>query len=304
MIDRNAVRPAPNYGPFHLVEYPCALCQRCKADVLMTKAGRATGVTFDVVRCLGCKHVYVNPRIADADLNVLYDDGYYRGEGFDENVDYAAEPTEWTLRENADIIGTISDALSGPLKGARWLDVGCGTGRLVEAARAAGALAIGFDESEAAIRACAERDLPVLGSDGLRDAIGTFDVVSAVQVIEHVADPVAFVTFLSSLVRVGGIVYIHTENWNVVRYLPGTGYVMPEGHIQYFTPQAMRTLLERCGLVEVPVFNRVWFVWRRLPTRVRKLVSPQALGILYKLLLTFVPGYATFPVARRVRSSM
>lgn len=301
MFDRNAARHAPTYGPFCLAEYPCALCHSSKTGVIMTKAGRATGTSFDVVRCSGCKHVYVNPRIADADLSALYDEGYYRGEGFDENVDYATAPTEWTLRENEDIIATISEALGRPFVSVRWLDVGCGTGRLVEAARAAGAEAVGFDESAAALRACATRGLPVLGLEDINDSTGTFDVVSAIQVIEHVADPVGFVRFLSSLVRVGGIIYIHTENWNVVRHLPGTGYVMPEGHIQYFTPQAMRTLLKHCDLVEVPVFNRVWFVWRRLPVSLRKLVSPRARGICYKLLLKFLAGYATFPVARRVR---
>lgn len=301
MFDSNAGRPAPIYGPFSLVEYPCALCHSSKAGVIMTKAGRATGESFKVVRCSGCKHVYVSPRIADADLNALYDEGYYRGEGFDKNVDYAAAPTEWTLRENDDIIATVSEALSRPIAGARWLDVGCGMGQLVEAARAAGAGAVGFDESAVAVRACATRGLPVLDLKDIHDSTGTFDVVSAIQVIEHVADPIGFVKFLSSLVRVGGIIYIHTENWNVVRHLPGTGYVMPEGHIQYFTPQAMRMLLKNCELIEVPVFNRVWFVWRRLPSSLRKLVSSRALGTCYKLLLKFVPGYATFPVARRVR---
>jgi 2-polyprenyl-3-methyl-5-hydroxy-6-metoxy-1,4-benzoquinol methylase len=266
---------------------------------VMQKVGRVTGETFSVVRCLSCEHIYIEPRIADDELSNLYNDAYYSGNGFDETIDYEAPPSQWTIAENALIVASVYDALKGQIQGARWLDVGCGSGTLLEAICKSGASGFGFDESAAAERTCESRGLHLLSKADLDSQRGTFDVVSAVQVIEHVPDPADFLTYLASLVRDSGIIFVHTENWNVVRRLPGTPYVMPEGHIQYFTPASMRKLFTSCGIEEVPVFNRVWFLWRRLPNSLRRLVPTTMLTLLQRLLVSVASGYAPFPIGRK-----
>jgi SAM-dependent methyltransferase len=265
----------------------------------MSKIGAVSLELFTVVTCVGCGHVYTNPRVADEDLGKLYDDEYYAGRGFDSSINYDAPPSDWTRAENAAIVKTVSSALLRPLNGARWLEVGCGSGTLLEAILEAGADGFGFDDSSAAQEKCRSRSLPMLTRAEVELQRGTFDVVSAIQVIEHVPDPVDFIRYLSSLTKPGGVIFVHTENWNVVRRLPSTPYIMPEGHIQYFTPASMRRLFKMCGIQEVPVFNRVWFVWRRLPDGLRRLVPTPVLTMLRGLLLSIVPGYATFPVGRK-----
>jgi 2-polyprenyl-3-methyl-5-hydroxy-6-metoxy-1,4-benzoquinol methylase len=267
--------------------------------VVLEKLGRLSGQLFQIVSCSRCHHIRTDPRISDEELGSLYDEQYYKGEGFDPAVNYEGTVSQWTVNENAGILATVRDALDCPLAGARWLDLGCGTGTLVAAVRAAGADGVGFDDSAWAMASCRRKGVPTLEERELITLRGTFDVVSAVEVIEHVADPVGLVRAMTAYVRPGGVVYVHTENWNVVRHLPGRPYIMPEGHIQYFTPQAMRRILTMCELREAPIFNRSWFVWRRLPLAIRSAVPESALPALSRGLVMLAPGFAPFPVGLR-----
>ncbi len=289
------------YGPFELVSYPCPLCGTAGGKILLRKSGVAVTTTFVVVRCRICDLVRVDPRIPNERIGELYDGEYYCGRGFDRAVDYTAPTSTWTNAENERIIATVESAFGKAIQGARWLDVGCGTGTLIEAVRSRGGAAFGFDDSSAALHLCRAKGIEILTSAELAGMRGSFDVVSAIEVIEHVPDPVEFVRDLLSYARVGGIVYVHTENWNVIRWLPRTPYIMPEGHIQYFTPMTMRKLFARLSLREAECFDRCWFVWRRLPTAVQYSIPADWLTGIRALVNTMCPGFSPFPVGVRTR---
>lgn len=290
--------PSSEQGFSELQPYDCSICGDTRAEPLVRKAGRILPGPFLIVRCSSCRHVRVNPRIADAELGGLYDEAYYRGDGFDVSVDYSGAISTWTRAENARIIETIVEARRQPISRARWLDFGCGTGTLVEAVVEAGAIGIGTDDSDAAIAACLQRGVEVVSIADLESQLGTFDVVSAIEVIEHVPDPISFVRHLKRFLKPGGIMYVHTENWNVVRRLPGTPYLMPEGHIQYFSPRVMRKIFALTGLTEVDAFDRCWFVWRRLPGLLRRVIPASWLRASRALLVRSAPEYAPFPIGR------
>ena len=256
-------------------------------------------VVFTIVACTTCGHVRVDPRIPDECLDDLYDDAYYRGHGFDATIDYDAPPTAGTLSENADIIESVAQAAGGSVGGLRWLDVGCGAGTLLEQARERGAIVSGYDSSGYALERCEEKGLPLLSSTELEAAAGAFDVVSAIEVIEHVPDPLAFLLSLKARVRSGGTVFVRTGNWNLVRRLPGTPYLMPEGHIAYFTPKVMRRLFARAALREAPAFNRTWFAWRLVPQALRNAVPVSVFASLANASRRLAPGLAPFPIGLR-----
>lgn len=253
---------------------------------------------FTLVSCASCRHVRVDPRIANERLDDLYDAAYYRGDGFDATIDYDAAPSRQTRDENEDIVQSIADAVGGSVRGLRWLDVGCGSGTLLEAAKEHGAIVTGSDSSEAARRCCERKRLTFIDSAALAESGERFDIVSAIEVIEHVPDPLGFIRFLKTHVRDGGVIFIRTGNWNVVRYLPGTPYLMPEGHIQYFTPATIRDLIAKASLEEVDSFNRTWFVWRIVPRFVRKLVPISVFAALGTITKHIAPGLSAFPIAR------
>ncbi len=115
-----------------------------------------------------------------------------------------------------------------PLAGKRVLDVGCGGGILTEAMAQRGARVTGIDLSDKALRVAElhlqESRLSITyekaGVDDFaaRHA-GEFDVVTCMELLEHVPDPAAMVAACARLVRAGGQVFFSTINRNPRSYL-------------------------------------------------------------------------------------
>jgi 2-polyprenyl-6-hydroxyphenyl methylase/3-demethylubiquinone-9 3-methyltransferase len=108
-----------------------------------------------------------------------------------------------------------------PLTGAKAADIGCGGGLLAEAMARAGAAVTGIDLSEGAIRVASAHaqsaglqvNYRVLPAEMLAtEAPGTFDVVSCMEMLEHVPDPVAVVAACAQLCKPGGHVFFSTLN--------------------------------------------------------------------------------------------
>jgi 2-polyprenyl-6-hydroxyphenyl methylase / 3-demethylubiquinone-9 3-methyltransferase len=115
-----------------------------------------------------------------------------------------------------------------PLPGAHVLDVGCGGGLLAEALTSAGARLTAIDLAPgmievARLHAAQSRlaiDYRLCDAQQLaHDAPGTFDVVTCMEMLEHVPDPAAMVATLAALVRPGGAVFVSTLNRNLRAFL-------------------------------------------------------------------------------------
>ena len=130
------------------------------------------------------------------------------------------------------------------LAGASVLDVGCGGGILAEALARRGAKVTGIDLSEKALRV-AELHLHESKLDiryqkvSVEDCTGEFDVVTCMELLEHVPDPQRMVAACARLVRPGGRVFFSTINRNAKAYLfavVGAEYVLgllPRGTHDY-----------------------------------------------------------------------
>lgn len=142
-------------------------------------------------------------------------------------------------------------------EGGRFLDVGCGGGFLVETARDLGWRAEGTEVSRTAADFGHARGLAIhVGTlSGARLPAGAFDVVTMMEVIEHVPAPVALLRECAALLRQGGALYLTTPNWgSLSRRLLGPRWsAVGKDHVVYFTPRLLRRALAAAGLRPVRV---------------------------------------------------
>ncbi|RIV81150.1 bifunctional 2-polyprenyl-6-hydroxyphenol methylase/3-demethylubiquinol 3-O-methyltransferase UbiG [Aurantiacibacter xanthus] len=167
------------------------------------------------------------------------------------------------LREAVDLHWAGDVASVRPLAGKAALDVGCGAGLLCEPLARLGAEVTGVDaapENTAAAAAHAEaagldiRYMPgELGALGL----GQFDLVTAMEVIEHVADKPAFVAQLAARLAPGGLMVLSTPNRTLASRTLLVGAAETLGMVprgthhwdDFLTPDELAELLAEAGLI-------------------------------------------------------
>ena len=166
------------------------------------------------------------------------------------------------LREAIDLHwGGDIDSLR-PLAGKRALDVGCGAGLLTEPLARLGAEVTGVDAAvsnvEAARSHAAGSGLSIDYRQGELAALGLgeFDLVTSMEVLEHVADKPAFVAGLARHLAPGGLMVLSTPNRTVQSRLLLAGAMEALGRVprgthdwnDFVTPDELRELLAEAGL--------------------------------------------------------
>jgi len=151
------------------------------------------------------------------------------------------------------------------LAGLRMLDIGCGGGILSEPLARLGASVVGADPSESNIavarRHAAQSGLSIdyrnVTAEALEAAGESFDVVLAMEVVEHVADLGLFVEIAAGMVKPGGLLFVATLNRTVKSFalaIVGAEYILrwlPRGTHQwdkFVTPNELEIAIEQAGM--------------------------------------------------------
>lgn len=281
----------------------CHVCGGLKVKPFLAARGYA------VVTCVECGLVFVNPQPTDAELSQLYatHDQGDQWRIYEQHFNHAVG--RQILRFRA--CGSV-------------LDVGCGSGNFLRVMRDRGFSAVGIERSESGWRYAVEaHGLDVFhGSveEFLENRIDSpFDVITLLNVLEHLKHPQDTVVSLSKVLKRGGLLLVvvpdarlHTllatfrkalgsndPFWMEAAYKPIVA-IDPPFHLTCFEPRTLRPLLERSGYRVLKIANApVIFnpqLWKRL--------SKLAVAGLGKSLEIFslrrvVLGYSTMAIAER-----
>ena len=288
-----------------LIDRPCPVC-RCDHSEVVARGGdyeyQSCSNEFTFVRCRGCETVYLNPRPAVDDFGVIYPDNYY---SFVLGRDDADAGRNALVRRAWDVLERQRMKVFFALLGAgerSILDLGCGTGRLLQLLSTHG------DPSWS----LAGVEFGVPASDILRGSRGNariysgfyedieldeapFDLIVAQQVIEHAREPAQMLEKIHAELTPGGHAVIDTPDFDsldrkLFRRSYWGGYHFPR-HLTLFTPRTFTSLAEASGFGVVrwvkmvsPVF---WvlslhnlLVGRGVPPRVAALVHYQSLPLI------------------------
>jgi SAM-dependent methyltransferase len=234
-----------------------------------------------VVRCGGCGLLRLDPRCAPP-AGVVYGDEYYAAWGEAPDSD-PVRKIKWA----------VFDAVrrrAGPPLG-RYLDVGCAFGHMLERARACGFDPHGVEPNAAAARLAEKRFPGRVHAGPLESAMwpeGWFAFITAIDVIEHVPDPLGFLRAVRRLLAPGGRAAIVTPDAHSLsaRLLAGGWPHVKAEHVWYFDAPHLRALVWRAGLA---VERTGW------------MPKPSSLRYMESVARRYRAGIATWVVARMAR---
>jgi 2-polyprenyl-3-methyl-5-hydroxy-6-metoxy-1,4-benzoquinol methylase len=244
----------------------CRCCGSAAVRPRGSKRGTFIIQDFAYLSCATCGYLFVDPFAGYE----IYNDDYYRGRGPDPYVDYASEYADYRatdrILEFDDLARLASDYFSAtphsdsPL---RWLDFGCGAGGLLKFLSARKTLSVsgrarpievtGHDVGSYADLLRNHDGFRILNLDELqRHSHAQFDVISLIEVIEHIEYPDPVIALAARLLRPGGLLLLTTGN-NDCPVARRTGlanrYYLPEIHVGIFNPHCLRTIYKRHGLI-------------------------------------------------------
>ena len=233
-------------------------CPNCKSNkyyfFLRSKDYRfgKDNKVFTIVKCKDCGLMYLNPIFLESDLSKFYGVDFYFGYG---NF----------LNKITKIISSITvhpfiKKLKKYKKNGRILDVGCGKGGLVLSFLKYRYDAYGLEINKDAkqfIEAKLKKRIIFSGLENANFEKKSFDVITAIHVLEHVYDLESFLIQIKANLKDDGVFYVRVPNNDFFEYKFFKKYAfnleVPR-HLSFFTKESLKKVLENAG------FNEITFV--------------------------------------------
>lgn len=239
-------------------------CPVCQCELLIPfgqNRWRPRSLHLAQARCDGCGILISQPQVEPKELEAYYSSEYYQ------------EPTEEETSEKFNYFRGFYERHEWPLMQSLWshrpppkggtaVEVGCGLGIILDILKENGFKTHGCDLSSSAVAWCRSRGHDVVVSGFPHSALpaGSFDVVCAMQFIEHTIDLSGFINELVGLAKPGGIIVVSSEsiwmaqarferfsNWIRGR---SQSFRTSSDHTLLFEPIHVRRLLEKAGCDE------------------------------------------------------
>ncbi|MFA5061450.1 MAG: class I SAM-dependent methyltransferase [Candidatus Pacearchaeota archaeon] len=172
----------------------CNLCGKSSFKKVCIKNG------WTLWECNNCSLVFVHPQPIDKELQEAYSykSGYFEGVDFKEEE---LDPYFEKIFKN---------------KKGNFLDIGCGTGRIVYTAKMCGWKAKGLDLNKDAVEIAKKKGLDIIHSniDDFNGRKNFYDIINMGDLIEHVRNPEKTIRKAKTLLKKGGLLIISTPNIN------------------------------------------------------------------------------------------
>jgi len=255
---------------------PCPLCGGRDIVTLGWLRDVALGVpgTFPLARCRGCGLLHQNPRVRDAEIDRAYPDNYpphARDAEMPRTLRNTGPAVRWALAtwlgyRHFDVAAASPRARAWarlhrrrirenfpPWIGAgRLLDVGCATGRFLHQMRAVGWRVAGIEIDPVAAAKASSVTPEIFVGDPIDAPFpdGSFDVVTAFHVVEHLPRPLPALRRMIGWLDASGLLIVEVPNAGGAggrlfgRYWIGLDFPR---HLVHFTPATMAAMVERAG---------------------------------------------------------
>lgn len=205
-----------------------------------------------VIDCHPCGFAHVSPLPSEKELKQFYEQEFYQHERPNYFIETKEDLPWWMATYN-----NYYELLERRAKGRALLDIGSGPGHFLSCGKKRGWKTAGIEPSASAARYSEKRGLTTLNDFFSYDRaknLGTFDVVHAAMVLEHVPDPIRFIEDMKKMLKKGGHVAIFCPNdynplQKILRAERGFApwWVVPKHHLNYFSIESMKRLLARLG---------------------------------------------------------
>lgn len=202
---------------------------------------RFKNIGFIHYKCPSCGFIFL-PRHNDLVLSSYYDAEYYK-QNYCSIREKQSKEFETRLEEFLPY-----------LKGRKILDVGCALGYSLEAYSKKNMEAYGMESSEFSVEIAKKNTKFDVIQQSIENKTiwkeNFFDAVTLHDVFEHLSQPISALNEINRILKVKGILYIHTLNWDGLgRKLDGVDWPLlnPPGHMSYWTPKTLTYALKKTG---------------------------------------------------------
>ncbi|HXD31069.1 MAG TPA: class I SAM-dependent methyltransferase [Pyrinomonadaceae bacterium] len=223
-------------------------CILCDYEPCREVAVRTDGLL--IRECPNCALAFVDPRPSSNQLNRYYAEGYFDGaKDFFRGKDYCLERDRSI---QAGLITGYREIVSHfKLKGKTVLDIGCASGALLYLLREQQAKeVIGLDSAEYPVSFGIENyglDLRSVALESAQLPDSYFDLITLIDVIEHVENLNTFLDQLNRVIKPGGHVFIITPNYSAYALAGRQWSCLSKDfeHLQYFCEESLHRICSR-----------------------------------------------------------
>ncbi len=246
---------------------------------------------YSYYRCLSCSLVFVNPRVCAqkqrvSEITVLRNislrEYFFRKTGLD-RMEFRFNIVGPTMRMLPPI------TISGYRR--RWLDIGCAIGNLLEEVQRCGYESCGLEPNTSMVEWLMRNRSHIHCTPGFLSDLPEgqlYDIISADNVLEHLNEPVNFITSIHQRLTKDSLLVLRVPNFdNITRLVIQkmgrlqTSYIIcPDGHPCNYSRRSLQALLERCGfrvihvmehlMLSYPLKNILGRCFLRWPILIRK----------------------------------